>query len=69
MTKIDRDSRSDLGQDTICALLSCKLNTEDSQLFSAFSSDELLKSAKSARPTLRMSELFLQRVVNCDGLF
>ena len=29
--KIDTDSRSDLGQDTICALLSCKLNP---QLFS-----------------------------------
>ena len=27
--KIDTDSRFDLGQDTICALLSCKLNTED----------------------------------------
>ena len=25
--KIDTDSRSDLGQDTICALLSCKINT------------------------------------------
>ena len=28
--KIHMDSRSDLGQDTICALLSCNLNTEDS---------------------------------------
>ena len=32
--KIDTDSRSDLGQDTICALLGCKLNTEDSFVFS-----------------------------------
>ena len=44
---IDTDSRSDLGQDTICALISCKLNTEDS-CFHFQPSDELLKSAKSA---------------------
>ena len=45
--KIDTDSRSDLGQDTICALFSCKLNTEDS-CFKFQPSDELLKSVKSA---------------------
>ena len=45
--KIDTDSRSDLGQDTIYAWLSCKLNTEDS-CFHFQPSDELLKSAKLA---------------------
>ena len=40
-------SRSDLGQDTICAWLSCMLNTEDSCV-QCQPSDELLKSAKSA---------------------
>ena len=45
--QIDTDNRSDLSQETICALLSCKLNTEDS-CFYFQPSDELLKSAKSA---------------------
>ena len=45
--KIDTDSRSDLGQDTICALLSCKINTEDT-CFQFQPSAELLKAAKSA---------------------
>ena len=44
--KIDTDSKSNLGQDTLCALLSCKINTEDN-CYKFQPSVELLKSAKS----------------------
>ena len=45
--KIDTDSRFDLGQDTLCALLSCKINIEDN-CYQFQPPAELLKSAKSA---------------------
>ena len=45
--KIDTDSRFDLGQDTLCALLSCKINIEDN-CYQFQPPAELLKSTKSA---------------------
>ena len=45
--KIQTDCRSDLGQDTICGLPSCKLNN-DTDCYNFRPSVELLKAAKSA---------------------
>ena len=50
--KTDVDCRSDLSQETICSLLSCKLNTGDAchghPCHECQPSDQLLKAAKSA---------------------
>ena len=45
--KIDTDSRSQLGNDTLHALLSCKINTDD-PCYSFVPEKDLLKSAKVA---------------------
>ena len=45
--KIDTDSRSQLGNDTLRALLSCKINTDD-PCYSFVQEKDILKSAKVA---------------------